>query len=551
MHWCAVKNCPSKTGSAVSFFSFPRDEVVRDKWVAFVRRSGRPEWVPKKSSELCSLHFSTECYTENPEYLAMFKLSKTRAWIFPGSLPTILPDAPVAESAAATPKRRRREEDAAAESDARAIDSADVAIAPASEAIAPASSAASPADAAWTPPPRVGHMDAQTQAHAHVAVKSTQVNHRPETRSIGVQAGGPATQDAATSTVVGGFVFATPAGIAFDAASRSRQTQATVHTSHAGAQCRLQSFASMGCQTGVASDTFPPYALSERCTTNLVSRPEADCEVDDHRGPHRRLSDPIGSAQNHGEMQIGEGPCAGQSCEPQSSSTTPQTLLEKELVAGQPVYICHTHKKVFVQEEDFSAHTSTHAVVKSFSCQFCSRAYSDKNALLAHEKLHARGKPFICSTCDRGFSSETCLEIHEKMHAVSKPFRCQFCSQTFASRDSLNLHLSLHGESKLFCCSFCPTALSTKSGLAYHERFHSRKKPNVCSVCTKRFFRRTDLRAHMELHSGDRYFTCDICQEGFWDNSQLLKHVMGKAHAKLYAKKFVPKKQSFPLQMAD
>ncbi|KAH9375655.1 hypothetical protein HPB48_010047 [Haemaphysalis longicornis] len=109
MHWCSVKNCPSKTGSGVSFLAFPRDEVVRDKWVEFVRRSGRPEWVAKKSSELCSLHFSTECYSENPEYLARFNLSKGRAWIFPGSLPTILPGAPVAESAAATPKRRKRQ----------------------------------------------------------------------------------------------------------------------------------------------------------------------------------------------------------------------------------------------------------------------------------------------------------------------------------------------------------------------------------------------------------------------------------------------------------
>lgn len=43
-------------------------------------------------------------------------------------------------------------------------------------------------------------MDAQTQAHAHVAMKSTQVNRRPTTRSIGVQAGGPATEDAGCQT---------------------------------------------------------------------------------------------------------------------------------------------------------------------------------------------------------------------------------------------------------------------------------------------------------------------------------------------------------------
>lgn len=105
MRYCVVNNCPGKSGTGVSFYTFPRDVEQREKWVQFVRRSGRPDWVTKKRSELCSLHFSTDCYSENPDYLEMFGLSKRHAFLLPGSLPTILPDA------TATTIRRRRKRD--------------------------------------------------------------------------------------------------------------------------------------------------------------------------------------------------------------------------------------------------------------------------------------------------------------------------------------------------------------------------------------------------------------------------------------------------------
>lgn len=54
---------------------------------------------------------------------------------------------------------------------------------------------ASPASGERTPL-MVSHVDVQTQAHVQVAMRGTQVKLKPKTRSIGVQAGGPTTQDA-------------------------------------------------------------------------------------------------------------------------------------------------------------------------------------------------------------------------------------------------------------------------------------------------------------------------------------------------------------------
>lgn len=200
MRYCVVNNCPGKSGTGVSFYTFPRDVEQREKWVQFVRRSGRPDWVTKKRSELCSLHFSTDCYSENPDYLEMFGLSKRHAFLLPGSLPTILPDA----TATTIRRRRKRDPGSGAESVVRAIDSADFAIEPTSEdlTLCPPPRTASPEIKERTPL-MVRRVDVRTQVHVHVALKSTQVTRKlKKTRSVGVQAGGP-TAGAAETTRAG------------------------------------------------------------------------------------------------------------------------------------------------------------------------------------------------------------------------------------------------------------------------------------------------------------------------------------------------------------
>jgi len=55
-------NCPGKTGMpGISMHYFPRDETVRQKWTRFVRIN-RKDFVPTKSSALCSAHFDSSCF---------------------------------------------------------------------------------------------------------------------------------------------------------------------------------------------------------------------------------------------------------------------------------------------------------------------------------------------------------------------------------------------------------------------------------------------------------------------------------------------------------
>ena len=59
-------NCSNKTGTpGISMQYFPKEESLRQKWTRFVRINRR-DFVPKKSSCLCSAHFDDSCFEHKP-----------------------------------------------------------------------------------------------------------------------------------------------------------------------------------------------------------------------------------------------------------------------------------------------------------------------------------------------------------------------------------------------------------------------------------------------------------------------------------------------------
>ena len=71
VNYCAAggpnkTNCWNKTGSpGISMHYFPSNETVRQKWIRFVRIH-RKDFIPKKSSTLCSAHFDDSCFEHKP-----------------------------------------------------------------------------------------------------------------------------------------------------------------------------------------------------------------------------------------------------------------------------------------------------------------------------------------------------------------------------------------------------------------------------------------------------------------------------------------------------
>lgn len=79
-------------------------------------------------------------------------------------------------------------------------------------------------------------------------------------------------------------------------------------------------------------------------------------------------------------------------------------------------------------------------------CQYCSKGFTRRGALLVHERIHTGIKPFACQICNRTFSQKNDMLKHAKTHDL-KTLQCQQCNKVFLNkREMLKHHLEEHDE---------------------------------------------------------------------------------------------------------
>ena len=86
---CVAAGCDSVGGKGCSLHKFPRDEVIRKKWIKAVKQQ-RSNWDgPSPHSLLCSKHFSDECFiTEGVRFRDEMGM-QTAKRLKPDAVPTI------------------------------------------------------------------------------------------------------------------------------------------------------------------------------------------------------------------------------------------------------------------------------------------------------------------------------------------------------------------------------------------------------------------------------------------------------------------------------
>ena len=107
-----VAGGPNKTSctntsytEGVSMHYFPSDENVKQAWVKFVRRH-RKDFIPSKSSSLCSVHFEDSCFERRAAVLSGESEIKFKRFLIKGSVPTR--DTVVPYSSPESKRKRRK-----------------------------------------------------------------------------------------------------------------------------------------------------------------------------------------------------------------------------------------------------------------------------------------------------------------------------------------------------------------------------------------------------------------------------------------------------------
>lgn len=162
-------------------------------------------------------------------------------------------------------------------------------------------------------------------------------------------------------------------------------------------------------------------------------------------------------------------------------------------------YHCEHCNKGFMSNYDLQDHVVSHLGTKTFICEYCGKAYSQKSYLVAHKRM-----------------------IHGIQKSAPKKYQCDICNKSFASEYNLRSHAALHTHS--FLCAQCGQEFATNHALKLHNRKHTGERPYQCKLCAKAFARSAALRVHKLTHTGERPYVCDLCGQNFTQRSSMMAH---------------------------
>lgn len=166
---------------------------------------------------------------------------------------------------------------------------------------------------------------------------------------------------------------------------------------------------------------------------------------------------------------------------------------------------CDECGKGFMSRYELEDHRTCHLGTKSFVCEICGSAYSQKSYLLYHKRvIHGQQnrppREHKCPSCDKTFASEYCLRNHVGLH--SQKFLCSHCGKSFATNHSLKMHMRMHTGERPHKCNLCAKSFVRSNALAVHRLTHTGERPYVCDLCEKSFTQRTTMMIHRKKHPG-------------------------------------------------
>jgi len=300
----------------------------------------------------------------------------------------------------------------------------------------------------------------------------------------------------------------------------------------------------------------------------------------------------------YGPNEVGELNGGCRRCNVMYGSAT-ELKLHFATIHQRQTFECFVCNKLFLQKFNFLAHIDrVHPDLgKNFSCQFCDRVYTTKDALNEHikqshknpllicpmcQKVVATAEslkrhvqhcclnpefqkgvvipttksspksssstsssaleildvhPYQCMTCHKSYKSQSGLAFHNKTNHQDTEHRCHLCGKSFSRPSNVQRHIeTIHTKTKTFPCKWCGKDFRSTGGRDMHIHAEHNGIRFSCNICFKEFKRKGSLDRHMiGVHKKDEssVFKCSICLKEFKQKSHLKTHMKNVHHQEL------------------
>ena len=71
------------------------------------------------------------------------------------------------------------------------------------------------------------------------------------------------------------------------------------------------------------------------------------------------------------------------------------------------------------------------------------------------------------------------MRKHERIHTDTRPYACQFCHKAFTQRDKMVVHTRLHTGERPYVCEQCGKGFCESGNLKKHMRVHGKEPPHI------------------------------------------------------------------------
>ncbi|KAH8409777.1 hypothetical protein KR222_007139, partial [Zaprionus bogoriensis] len=188
-------------------------------------------------------------------------------------------------------------------------------------------------------------------------------------------------------------------------------------------------------------------------------------------------------------------------------------------------------QKLSKEEKNRLRREKIRAMPLNHVCDQCGASFRVKCNLTIHMLRHTRTKNFQCPECPKLFYDAYMRNIHIRVsHRGELPFICNYCAKAFSSSNTRYLHeKKVHGASPRIHRNL--NKMNQRVELREHHTEQAERQPKTsvrhfCSYCEKSYATKYALNLHMNGHIGVKPFKCKLCDASFPDPQSKKRHEM-------------------------